>query len=78
MFQDRKENGCHGNRNVYNILKIDQMQRKECKLYRIMFVCCKTSKILFIRNWKEIAAMTAIITKISKNALLSHKNNVTL
>ena len=28
VFQDKKENGCHGNRNAYNTLKIDQMQRK--------------------------------------------------
>ena len=50
MFQDKKENGYHDNRNAYNTLKIDQIQRKKCKLYRIMFVCCKMSKkILF---WK--------------------------
>ena len=73
MFQDKKENGCRGNRNNYNTLKIDQMQRKKCKLYRIMFVCCKTSKKFYFGNWKEITAMTAIITKISQNTLLSHK-----
>ena len=43
-----------------------------------MFVYCKTSKQPFFGNWKEITAMTAIITKISQNALLSHKNNVEL
>ena len=73
MFQDKKENGCRGNRNTYNTLKIDQMQRKKCKLYRIMLVCCKTSKKSYFGNWKEITAMTAIITKISQNTLLSHK-----
>ena len=78
MFQDKNENGCHGNRNAYNTLKIDQMQRKKCKLYRIIFVCCKPPKQSFFGNWKEIKAMTAIITKISQNALLSHKNNVAL
>ena len=41
-----------------------------------MFVCCKTLKKSFFGNWKEITAMTAIISKISQNALLSHKNNV--
>ena len=44
MFQDKKENGCHDNRNAYNTLKIDQIQREKCKLYHIMFVCCKMSK----------------------------------
>ena len=42
-------------------------------MYRIMFVCCKTSKKYFFGNWKEITAMAAIITRISQNALLSHK-----
>ena len=78
MFQNKKENGCHGNRNAYNTFEIDQMQRKKCKLYRIMFVRCKTSKKSFFGDWKEITAMTAIITEISQNALLSHKNNVAL
>ena len=28
MFQDKKENGRHGNRNAYNTFKIDQMHEK--------------------------------------------------
>ena len=77
MLQDKNENGCRGNRNVYNILKLIKCNEK-CKLYRIMFVRCKTSKNSFLDfgNWKKITAMTAIITKISQNGLLSHKKNV--
>ena len=53
MFQDKKENECHGNRNAYNTLKIDQMQRDKCKLYRIMFVGCKTPKNHFLEIGKK-------------------------
>ena len=59
-------------------LKLIKCNEKKSKLYRIMFVCCKTLKKSFFGNWKEITAMTAIISKISQNALLSHKNNVAL
>ena len=51
-------------RNAYNTLKIDQMQRKNAKT---------TRKSFLDRKWEEITAMTAIITKIFQNALLSHK-----
>ena len=38
-----------------------------------MFVCCKTSKNTFLEIGKKKTAMSAIITKIYQNALLSHK-----
>ena len=43
-----------------------------------MFVCFKPWKKIIFGNWEEITAMTAIITKISQDALLPNKINVAL